>query len=357
MLAISGGGTGGHLCIAKALAQEFRSQGQELIYIGSTTGQDRGWFENSPLFVERYFLESSGVVNKDFWKRIPALWAQLKGARIALGLLKKHRVRALISVGGFSAGPGSLASIFSGTPLYVHEQNAIQGTLNKYVTPYAKRVFGSFENQNAGAKFCKTPYPVQQVFFEKARIRNQINTILFLGGSQGASAINTFALSCAKELLQRGLKILHQCGTLAYERVATLYQDLGILDMVDLFAFEPNLVEKMQQADICVSRAGASSVWELCANNLPAMFVPYPYAAKNHQYFNALEFEQDSLAKIVLQEDLHPSQLFDFIEWLQTPKTQGLHISQVSLKLRERIAGNGARAIVDHILADLNAQA
>ncbi|WP_104577933.1 undecaprenyldiphospho-muramoylpentapeptide beta-N-acetylglucosaminyltransferase [Helicobacter felis] len=354
MFAITGGGTGGHLCIARALAQELKSRHQDLIYIGSTAGQDRAWFENSPLFAERYFLKSSGVVNKSFFNKIPALWAQIKGAKMALGLLKKHRVQALISVGGFSAGPGSLAAMFLSIPLYIHEQNAIQGTLNKYTTPYAKRVFGSFENENLSKKFYKTSYPVQEVFFEKARIRNQVNTILFLGGSQGASAINEFALLCARDLLQKGLKIIHQCGTLHYDRIAALYKGLGILDMVDLFAFDLNLVEKMKQADICVSRAGASSVWELCANNLPAMFVPYPHAANNHQYFNALEFEQEGLAKIVFQHALHPSKLFDFIEWLQTPKTQGLYISEVSSKLREKIANDGAHVIVDRILEDLN---
>ncbi|WP_104749506.1 undecaprenyldiphospho-muramoylpentapeptide beta-N-acetylglucosaminyltransferase [Helicobacter cynogastricus] len=357
MFAITGGGTGGHLCIAKALAQELKSRNQELIYIGSTTGQDRSWFEDSPLFIERYFLESSGVVNKNFLRKIPALWAQLKGAKVALGLLKKHRVQALISVGGFSAGPGSLASIFSNTSFYIHEQNAIQGALNKYTTPYAKRVFGSFENKGAGKKFYKTPYPVQEVFFEKARIRNQVDTILFLGGSQGASAINEFALLCARDLLQKGLKIIHQCGKLHYDRIADLYKGLGILDMIDLFAFDLNLVEKMRQADICVSRAGASSVWELCANNLPTMFVPYTHAANNHQYFNALEFEQEGLAKIVFQHALHPSKLFDFIEWLQTPKTRGLYISEVSSKLREKITSDGARVIVDRILEDLSTQA
>ncbi|MFC3848304.1 undecaprenyldiphospho-muramoylpentapeptide beta-N-acetylglucosaminyltransferase [Helicobacter baculiformis] len=353
MFAISGGGTGGHLCIAKALAQELVNRGESLIYLGSTAGQDRAWFETSPLFVERYFLETSGVVNKNFIQKIPALWAQLKGAKKALGLLKAHHVRALISVGGFSAGPGTLASIFSNIPLYIHEQNAIEGVLNKYTTPYAKRIFGSFVPEKPHSKFSQTPYPVQEVFFEKARIRNKIETILFLGGSQGASALNEFALLCARELLQRGMKIIHQCGALNFERIATLYKGLGILDSVDLFAFEPCLAKKMQQADICVSRAGASSVWELCANNLPTMFVPYPHATDNHQYFNALEFEQEGLARIVFQHALHPDKLFNFIEWLQTPKAEGLYISQVSSGLRTKISNDGARVIIDQILADL----
>ncbi|WP_121021981.1 undecaprenyldiphospho-muramoylpentapeptide beta-N-acetylglucosaminyltransferase [Helicobacter vulpis] len=357
MFAISGGGTGGHLCVAKALAQELVHRGESLIYLGSNAGQDRAWFETSPLFVERYFLETSGVVNQSFAKKIPALWAQLRGAKKAMGVLKTHHVRALISVGGFSAGPGSLASILSRTPLFIHEQNAVRGALNKYTAPYAKRVFGSFAPDKFGPKFSQTPYPVQEIFFKKARIRNKIETILFLGGSQGASAINDFAILCARDLLQKGFKMIHQCGTLKFDRIAALYKGLGILDRVDLFAFDSNLVEKMHQADICVSRAGASSVWELCANNLPTMFIPYPYAAANHQYFNALEFEQEGLSQIIPQRSLRPPQLFEFIEWLQTPQEQGPLISQVSLRLRDKISSNGARVIVDQILADLQSQA
>ncbi|WP_104740430.1 undecaprenyldiphospho-muramoylpentapeptide beta-N-acetylglucosaminyltransferase [Helicobacter bizzozeronii] len=354
MLAITGGGTGGHLCIARSLAQELKSRGQDLIFIGSTSGQDKAWFEHSDLFKERYFLNTEGVVNKGFFKKIGALFKQMKSTKEAMKIIEEHQIKGMISVGGFSAGPGSFASMITRTPLFIHEQNAVQGSLNKIVAPYAKSVFGSFKGEDRKRKnYIQTPYPVQQVFFDRARVRNKVETILFLGGSQGAKAINEFALLCARKLLKNGMRIIHQCGVLDYERVAALYKGLGILDEVDIFDFDLHLVEKMKQADICVSRAGASSVWELCANNLPTMFVPYPYAANNHQYFNALEFEQEGLAKIILQHDLYPQHLFDFIQWLETPKKEGLYISKVSLGLQAKISNDGARLIVDRILEQL----
>lgn len=360
MLAITGGGTGGHLCVARSLAQELHKRGQDLMYIGSTSGQDKAWFEHSDLFKQRFFLDTAGVVDKSLFKKIGALYKQLKCAKVARNLLEEYQIRALISVGGFSAGPGSFASIFSKIPLYIHEQNAVQGALNKLVSPYAKSIFSSFKSDvldKEDRKRIHTPYPVPQSFFDRARVRSKIETILFLGGSQGARAINEFALLCARRLLKNGMKVIHQCGTLDYDRVVSFYKGLGILDEVDLFAFDLHLVEKMQEADICVSRAGASSVWELCANNLPTMFIPYPYAAKNHQYFNALEFEKEGLAKIVFERDLHPDRLFEFIQWLETPKKEGKYISEVSLGLRSKISNDGARLIVDQILEQLSTQA
>ncbi|BEG57852.1 UDP-N-acetylglucosamine-N-acetylmuramyl-(pentapeptide) pyrophosphoryl-undecaprenol N-acetylglucosamine transferase MurG [Helicobacter sp. NHP21005] len=357
MLAITGGGTGGHLCIVRSLAQELQNRGLDLLYIGSTSGQDRVWFENSPLFKQCFFLNTTGVVNKSFLKKIQALYKQLRCTQTARGLLKKHHIQALISVGGFSAGPGSFAGILSKIPLYIHEQNAVQGALNKLIAPYAKCIFSSFKGTEENPKRIYTPYPIQHSFFESARIRTEVQSILFLGGSQGARAINEFAILCARKLLKRGLKVIHQCGKLDYERVASVYQGLGILEQVDLFAFDLQLVEKMRQADICVSRAGASSVWELCANNLPTLFVPYPFAAKNHQYYNALEFEKEGLAQIVEQSHLHPDHLFRFIERLETPTQEGLEITKVSASLRQKVSSDGASQIVDRILEQIQPQA
>ncbi|BDQ29642.1 undecaprenyldiphospho-muramoylpentapeptide beta-N-acetylglucosaminyltransferase [Helicobacter ailurogastricus] len=353
MLAITGGGTGGHLCIVRSLAQELQARGHDLLYIGSTSGQDKAWFENSPLFKQCFFLDTIGVVDKSFLRKIQALYKQVLCTQTARNLLKKHHIQALISVGGFSAGPGSFAGILSKIPLYIHEQNAVQGALNRLITPYAKCIFSSFKSTEPDPKRVYTPYPIHHSFFENARIRTEVRTILFLGGSQGARAINEFALLCARKLLKKGLKVIHQCGNLNYERVANVYKGLGLLDQVDLFAFDLQLVEKMRQADICVSRAGASSVWELCANNLPTLFVPYPFAAKNHQYYNALEFAKEGLAKIVEQTHLHPDHLFNFIEWLETPKQEGLEIASVSQGLRQKVSSGGAGQIVDRILEQI----
>lgn len=338
MIAISGGGTGGHLAIAKALMQECQKANIPCIYIGSTAGQDRAWFENEEGFSHRYFLSTQGVVNQKGLGMIKSLSSQIKATIQAYKILKKHRVTHLFSVGGYSSAPASFASILSGTPLFIHEQNAIKGSLNKLLTPFAKKVFGSFEDNSKN--FCSTSYPVREEFFTQARERKEIKTILFLGGSQGAVAINDFALSIAPILHQKGIKIIHQSGERDYERLREQYAKLNI--SAELFAFSSNLVEKMAQADFCISRAGASSVWEMCAMGLPALYVPYPYAAGNHQYYNALFFSGKSLGILCEQKDLNP-QILD--------KILNFPIYEVSQSLPAHISPNGAKEILKQILS------
>lgn len=137
---------------------------------------------------------------------------------------------------------------------------------------------------------------MQNEFFENARVRENIKTIIFLGGSQGATAINNFALKAAHALHLKGIHIIHQTGKKDYERVKLEYQKMQI--DADVFAFDMELVKKIEKADFAVSRSGALTLWELVANAVPTLFVPFPYAAKNHQFFNAKFLVDKDLAFI-----------------------------------------------------------
>ncbi len=342
MYVITGGGTGGHLAIAKALAIELKQRKKQVIYIGSLHGQDQDWFKGNDLFCATYFLQTTGIVNKKGMAKIQALLLQIKALFRVKKIFDTHEVQKVISVGGFSAGPASIGAILFKKELFIHEQNAIKGKLNTKLTPFANKIFGSFEDD--AKHFVQTSYPVRKEFFTQAKNRMHLQTILFLGGSQGAVAINDFAQSIALTLVQRGFKIIHQCGLRDLERMKKKYQDMGILDVVDLFDFSKDLLCKIVQADCCVCRAGASSVWELAANGLPCLYIPYPYAAKNHQYHNALFFEQRGLGMIVEQKDLQPSKIFDFIEQLEP------RLTKVSQELQRSIKDDGARVIIDAIL-------
>lgn len=348
-IVITGGGTGGHLAIAKALAEEFRSLSNRVFYIGSTTGQDRDWFAKSDLFEKCYFLETTGVVNKKGFALIVSLYKQLLAITKAKKIFKLHQIDRVLSVGGFSAGPASLATIGSKIPLFIHEQNAIKGTLNKYLTKFAKATFGSFSH--AEENYIKTSYPLRKEFFAQARVRTELKCVIFLGGSQGARAVNDFALLVAKNLLKKGIKIIHQCGQSDFKRVKNFYKTLEILDSIELFDFDKELVNKIAEADVCIGRAGASSVWELAANGLPALYIPYPYAAGDHQYYNALEFTQSELGRVVRQNDLSPEVLFEFIEELKSVDENGIiKIKDISARLQNKITEDGTKQIAQKIL-------
>ncbi|EAH5176944.1 UDP-N-acetylglucosamine--N-acetylmuramyl-(pentapeptide) pyrophosphoryl-undecaprenol N-acetylglucosamine transferase [Campylobacter lari] len=330
MIAITGGGTGGHLAIARCLLQSAKKQGLECIYIGSENGQDKLWFEQELAFHQRYFLSSSGVVNKKGLSKISSFAHIIKLALNVKKILKKHEVKAVFSVGGYSSAPASFAALMANIPLLIHEQNSKIGSLNLLLKPFSKAFFTAFDDQidKKNTFFC--PYPVNEVFIQKARIRQELKSIIFLGGSQGAKFINDLALKNALYFKEKGINIIHQCGKSDYERCKSAYESMQV--EVDLFDFDKNIIEKISKADLAVSRSGASSLFELSANKLPCIFIPYPYAAKNHQYFNALYLKERNLCEILTQdcED-------DFIDIINN-----FPLKQISSRLCEIENKNGA---------------
>ena len=279
-LCITGGGTGGHLMIAQALVEAAVIEGHEAIFIGSTHGQDRQYFQSHSSFSHVYFLETTGVVNQKGLGKLKALYKIFKAFLTSRSLLKKHKIQATYSVGGFSAAPASFASLSRFIPLFIHEQNAVEGRLNSLLKPFAKRFISAYDKNSPIAG-----YPVKEVFYKNARVREDLKTIIFLGGSHGAKAINDLALSVAHKLNKLGIKIIHQAGEADYERVKKEYEDLGV--EVELYGFTKDLASLITASDLAVSRAGASTLWELTANGVPALYVPYPYAAGDHQFHNA----------------------------------------------------------------------
>lgn len=335
MIAITGGGTGGHLAIAKAFANELNSRGIKAIFIGSSSGQDKMWFENSDIFEATYFLNSSGVVNKRGFGRLKSLINILNLAFKCKKIFKFHKVSSVISVGGYSAAPAAFGAIIWGKKLYIHEQNAVIGRLNLILKPFAREFFSSYFEP-------KFDYPVDEKFFKISRIRKNLNTILFLGGSQGANFINNLALSLAKDLDKNGIKIIHQCGQKDYEIIVEKYKELNI--KAEVFAFSKDIDLFMSRADFCISRAGASTIWELCAASLPTLFIPFPYAANNHQFYNAKFLNDQNAAMVLKENEIDSKNLLNII--------YNLNLEDISQKLINLLNKNGSKVIIDRILQD-----
>ncbi len=333
-IALTGGGTGGHLVIAEALKEAALQRGLEVFYFGSTYGQDRSWFESDTDFQKCYFFKTSGVVNKG---KLGKVWA-LVGIALAFfkarKLLKKHQIEAVISVGGYSAAPASFAATTLKIPFYIHEQNAAMGKLNKILKEKATKFFSSYYENPVS-------YPVRDIFFELKHQRSDVQTVIFLGGSQGAKAINDLALSLAKRLDDKGIKIIHQCGKNDYERVQKSYEEQGI--EVELFDFSKELPSYLQQADLAICRAGAGTVWELTAMQLPAVFIPYPYAAGDHQAANAQSHVDQQASWMMREDKIDEKKILSIIE---------TGVAAQSQKLATLLKPHGALEIMDTILEE-----
>ena len=329
---LTGGGTGGHLAIVRAVKEELLKRGIRPLYVGSESGQDRRWFDGDEDFLAKLFLPTRGVVNRRGVARLASMVQVFKGMLRARRFMKEHGVEALLSVGGFSAAPASFAALTMGVPLYIHEQNAVSGRLNRLLKPFAMRFFSSYGDD-------QVDYPVSDIFFRTARVRRGVESIIFLGGSQGARAINDFALEVSAELKRRDIHIIHQTGDADYERVRKAYEERNI--DAEVFAFHPEIFEKIAAADFAVSRAGASTLWELVANRIPTLFVPYPYAAGDHQYHNARYIVEREAGWVVRQDALQADLLWKILE---------NDVAAVSERLATMIRPEGAARIVDAIL-------
>lgn len=334
-IVVTGGGTGGHLAVARSFIDELYERGYKVIFIGSTKGADRDWFANYEKIELKYFLETKGVVNQNFLGKFASLFKIIKEAFFCKNIMQQYGVKKVISVGGFSAASASFGAIIGGLELFIHEQNSVMGNLNKITSKFAKEVFSSYD-LNSSIK----DYPINQKFFDFQRVRKEIKTIIFLGGSQGATAINNFAMEIAPTLQEKNIQIIHQTGKNDLEKCKLFYKESGIDATV--FDFDKNILEYMDKADFAVSRSGASSLWELCALGIPTLFIPYPHASLNHQYYNAKFLLESNLCLLRLQNQLDKKVLEEIFN---------TDIETISGNLINTIKQDGVKQIIDRIIA------
>jgi len=326
-IVMTGGGTGGHLAIIKAVKEELGEE--NLIYIGSTKGQDKAWFGEDEQFSQKFFLDTQGVVNQGIFGKIKSLFMLLKATGEARKILKESKAKVVFCVGGFSAAPTSFAAKMLKIPLVIHEQNAAIGSLNKLLRPYAKAFISSYEEDSP-----IHAYPIKREFFEKSHIRDEIKTVIFLGGSQGAMAINKLALDLIPILKEKNINIIHQAGERNIDEVKHSYQDLGV--EAEVFGFTTELSTYMQKADFAIARAGASTLWELSASACPTLFIPYPYASGDHQYHNAKFLTKQNVAWLTREEDIEIGEIIKILESNMKTKSE---------KLQKMIESDGASQI------------
>ena len=275
------------------------------------------------------------MVNQGLAGKIASVGMLLKTTAQAFRLLRRHRAKVVFSVGGYSAAPTAFAALLLRIPLVIHEQNAVTGSLNRILKPFAAAFLSAYDSGSP-----VPDYPVKQIFFDTARIRENVQTLLVMGGSQGAAALNDWILHLAPRIHERGIRIIHQAGERHITSVASAYRAMGI--EAEVFGFSDRIPEYMAQADLAIARAGASSLWELVANGLPALFVPFPYAAGDHQYHNARFLEEQGMGWVMRQDALDDEVLLALLDQDLAP---------VSRKLIDHARPDGARSIA-RILMD-----
>ncbi|RYU63007.1 undecaprenyldiphospho-muramoylpentapeptide beta-N-acetylglucosaminyltransferase [Methylolobus aquaticus] len=302
---IMAGGTGGHVYPALAVAEELRSRGCELVWMGTQRGLESRVVPSAGFTLET--LSVAGLRGKNWRERVTGPFLLLKSCLQAIGILRRHRPQVVLGFGGFVSGPGGLMSRLLGVPLVIHEQNCIPGTTNRWLAKSARRVLEAFPGSFPKERQAEcTGNPVRRALLEIAaqrasRLPDAPLRIFVFGGSLGAQALNEIVPEALAQL-NLPCEIRHQTGTAMRDQTAALYRRLGVAS--EVVAFIDDMASAYRWADLAVCRSGAMTVSELAVVGLPAILVPYPYAIDDHQTANARFFEKGGAGRCVPQNDL-----------------------------------------------------
>lgn len=312
-LLLAGGGTGGHLFPAVALAEKLKQEepASEVLFVGTQKGLEArllpelGWSLRT--------IEMSGWAGLGVRARIGSLCNIFRGLKQSRRILKEFGPDVIVGVGGYASVPVLLAAKWMKLPYLIHEQNAWPGMANRLLGRWAKRICLSFEEAGRafpGRQTVVTGNPVREAMEQCPALDNNPPCLLVFGGSHGARAINRALVAALPQLSAacRQLQIVHQSGELDFEEVVRGYRDAG-WENVKVQPFITNMAEAYRRASLIVCRAGATTLAELTACGRPAILVPYPYATGGHQSINAQALAARGAAIVLEQQDLTAERL------------------------------------------------
>jgi UDP-N-acetylglucosamine--N-acetylmuramyl-(pentapeptide) pyrophosphoryl-undecaprenol N-acetylglucosamine transferase len=312
---MAGGGTGGHVMPALAVARELRTRGHSVRFIGTRRGMESKLVpaENFPIeWIEIGGLKSVGL-RRTLSTLVELPWSVWQAAR----MLDRAKPSAVFSMGGFVAGPVLLAALWKRVPVVVMEPNAVPGFTHRELARFVARALVSFPE--TARWFPKgrtevTGMPVREEFFKiTPKLPGKELTILITGGSQGSSAINqaveeSWPLWNGREV-GVPVRLIHQTGRQQYEAITAKFAATGLAGEVKPFL--EDMPQAFAEADIVVSRAGMSTVSELAAAGKPSILIPLPTASDQHQLRNAEAFEKAGGARLIEQSQFTGARLVE----------------------------------------------
>ena len=348
-LLIAGGGTGGHVFPAIAIAQEWLSRGKEreVVLVGTQRGIEMKLVPAAGLPLET--IRVAGLKGKGGTTLLKNLGMLGTGLSDAFGVLKRHKPQVAFGVGGYAAGPMLLATWLQRIPNVIFEPNAEPGLTNKVLAHLAKKIAAGYDvsAQTWGKRAVVTGCPVRPDFFAiQPRTPQKPFRLLVTGGSQGALPINRTFIEAAELLAKRKdeLQIVHQTGERDYNDVQAAYARQEM--KVEVAPFLSNMAERFAWADMIVCRAGAITAAEVAAAGRAAIFIPFGKATDSHQLRNAQEMTNAGAGRLIAEPELNAERLTEEIFSLLD---QPGEIEELSTRARSLAHPNAVRDIVDLI--------
>jgi len=302
------GGTAGHIfpALAVATALTLRNKGTRILFMGGPGPEGRMARNHGLDFME---LPASGIMGKGATGILSGLSWLGTGIPKTLYAVRRFRPDVVIGFGGYAGFCPVLAAKLLGVPSAVHEQNSVPGVANKVLGKIVKRVFLSFPDTLSAfppQKTFLTGNPVRTEIF-KAAVKRWGRTpgkrVLIIGGSQGAKPINNAIIEALPLFMEAGVTLVHQAGKADFSRVRTAYEAAGA-DPAQVRAFIEDMGTEYASCDLAICRSGASTVFEIAAAGVPAIFVPFPQATHDHQTMNAKAMSDIGAARLLPQSTM-----------------------------------------------------
>lgn len=367
---IAAGGTGGHIFPVLAVWDAIRKQHSEvsLIWVGSN-------HRIESTLIPSKNITFHGLKQTEFRRRLtfPNFLFNLRSAFYLIasvfdsyGIIKKEKPKFIITTGGFAGGPSGIAALLTRTPLVVIEPNVYPGLTNRVLGKFANRIFVAFPEAKDYFPSNRTivaGIPARSEIIERNRENARASLmldddtlfILALGGSQGAASINKYLPDAVCLILKQRpdirFRVAHQAGKQKSEAVIEKTVEMKP-DLYQIYEFIEDMPTFLAAADIVVTRAGASTLSELAARNLPAVLIPYPHSSENHQLKNARAWE-DAGAAICLEEgELSASSLASALLLLLTDSSRRISMGELASKFGDPLAADRIADAIEVFLKD-----
>lgn len=348
---MAGGGTGGHVVPALAVARELAKRGHRSIFVGTERGVEARIVPPAGFSLE--FIRAGGLKNIGIATKLVSLYQLAVSTIQQHRRFGSHRPRAVFSMGGYVAAPPVLAAIFRRVPVVVMEPNAVPGLVNRRVAKYVRRALISFDETRRYFPPDRTELtglPVRDDFFRiPPKPPGRPFTILITGGSQGSKRLNDAARAAWPLFAKSDLPIrfVHQTGLPMFESIRGEFQSTGLPG--EITAFIQDMPAAFAEADLIVCRSGAGAVSELAAAGKPSILVPFPFAADDHQLRNAEAFERAGAARLSLDAEWTGPRFFETVSSLLRAPEDLTRMGAAARKLARAGAAERAADILEEI--------
>ena len=348
---ISGGGTGGHIFPAVSIANALKELDPEaeILFVGALGRME---MERVPQAgYEIVGLPVRGFDRKKPWKNVSVLIDLSKSIRQVKKIIRDFKPNVGVGVGGYASGAAMWAAAKMGIPILLQEQNGFAGVTNKILKDKAAKICVAYEGME---KFCPadkimlTGNPVRQNLLDGRKSKDDgRKTLLIIGGSLGARTINEAVIAGLKELTNAGIKVVWQTGKVYYEKCKSAWEAAGSPANIECLDFLSDMPDRYANADLVISRAGASSISEICLLGKPAILVPSPNVAEDHQTHNAMALVNKEAAVLVRDAEAAEKLIATALELLNDPKRLKTLQTNV-LKLAQK---DSAKRIAEEVIA------